>query len=262
MYKAATKYGLRVEMANPSEVLKLRMPSWYHVGQQPGRYVANSAAAKCLRDRHEVSTIADCVMVATRLRRIGNGTHRRVHDCECYDCDRDRRVKGCDNPNRCAEAAKKIVVRLNPIWKPEGERATDGLSHDSEEKRRNVEARRAGDHITFDPSITGGSTILEAFRIFVPQEEEPRSAPARRRPVPFELDEEALTVYTDGSACNIEGSGQCAGSGIWCGNNNELTMSVRVPNCWPQTNQVAELYAITTIAAKAPPFAPMHIMSD
>ncbi|KAI0723595.1 hypothetical protein C8Q76DRAFT_672304 [Earliella scabrosa] len=39
-------------------------------------------------------------------------------------------------------------------------------------------------------------------------------------------------------------------------------MSVRVPSRWPQTNQVAELYAIALVAARAPPFAPLHILSD
>ncbi|KAI0723594.1 hypothetical protein C8Q76DRAFT_767442 [Earliella scabrosa] len=53
MYTTALKYGVRVEVANPKEILKRRMPSWYHIGQQPGRYVANHAAAKCLRERHD-----------------------------------------------------------------------------------------------------------------------------------------------------------------------------------------------------------------
>lgn len=261
MVKAAAKYGVRVEVANPDEGLKLAMPSWYHIGSTVDRVVMNTPGLQCLRENHNVKTIADCMDIAARLRRQGSSYHMKAPRCTCFDCKRDKELTGCMNPNRCAEAAARMISKLSALWKP-GRIEDDGLSLNTEGKKRNSEARRKGDEIVFNPSIRTGRAIAEALRVFVPKNAEPRIAPANRRPPPFTVEDEIISAYTDGAAFGNGSGGARAGAGVWCGDDNQYTMCERLPVGVPQSNQTAELYAISLIAQKAPQFAPLNIMSD
>lgn len=261
MIKSARKYGVRVEVANPDEEMKLAMPSWYHVGSTAEKVVMNTPGLICLRTNHRARTIADCINMAARLKRRGTNNHMKVARCACFDCERDRTEARCENPHRCAEAASRIVSKLTPLWKP-GKTNADGLSLNTDEKKRNTEARRRGDEVVFNPSVRTGRAITDAFRVFVPVEAERRVAPANRRPPPFTVEEERITAYTDGSAYANGTGGAKAGAGVWCGDGSQYTLSERVPEGVPQTNQAAEIYAISLIAQRAPQFAPLNIKSD
>ncbi len=261
MIKAGKKYGVRVEVANPDEGIKLAMPSWYHVGSTAERVVMNTPGLICLRVKHGVRTIADCMDMTARLTRRGNDNHTRAARCMCFDCEKDRTEVECENPHRCAEAALRIVNKLAPLWKP-GEANNDGLSLNTDAKKRNAVARRRGDEVVFNPSIRTGSAITDAFRVFVPVEAEKRMVPASRRPPPFTVEGEKITAYTDGAAYGNGTGGARAGAGVWCGDESQYTMSERVPEDVPQTNQAAEIYAISMIAQRAPQFAPLNIKSD
>lgn len=242
LLKVAVKHGVQVEVANPAEGLKLAMPSWYHTGSQEGRVMMNTAALRCLRACHGVMTIADCMNVSARLPRMGRkpeANHRGHKECGCYDCVRDRIEKGCDNPHRCAEAAWRVMDKLTPLWAPEARGEGDGLSLKTEQRKRNVDARRGGEDVVFDPSVTSGSAISEVFRIFVPRGGESRKAPARRRPARFDVEDEKVVAYTDGSALRGGRADASAGCGVWCGEGNPLTR-----------------------VALAPPFVPLSIISD
>ncbi|RDX55640.1 hypothetical protein OH76DRAFT_1339039, partial [Lentinus brumalis] len=264
LIKAAEKYNIRAAVRDPDETLKGLMPGWFHVGLQPGRYVVNSAGGRCLRENHRVLTIADCCAVAARLVRV-TGTsrpHRPTNNCACHDCECDRVSKRCDNPHRCATAAMRTIERLELVWKPENGRAKDDLTLRTSARRRNKTARENNDEIVFDPTVTDHAPIAGIFRAFVTGNDAEASRPARRPPRPFNIVQETITAYTDGSAKDGDAEGPRAGGGIWCGENHPLTASVRVPPNLPQTNQVAEVYAVSAIAAKAPPFAPLIILSD
>ncbi|KAF7799521.1 hypothetical protein EIP86_010758, partial [Pleurotus ostreatoroseus] len=86
-------------------------------------------------------------------------------------------------------------------------------------------------------------------------------APALRPRRGLQIDDEALTVYTDGARIHDE-TGARAGSGIWYGASHPANKAIRVPPTLPQTNQVGELVAVLTAARNSPPFAPLHIVSD
>ncbi|KAI0685788.1 hypothetical protein C8T65DRAFT_533207, partial [Cerioporus squamosus] len=260
LVKVGEKHKVRVAVRNPDEALKGLMPGWYHIGTLPGRQVNNSTSGKCLRDNHRAITIADCRTIAGRLENGRN--HRTNATCTCYDCERDRTVNNCDNPQRCATAAKKIVDRLMLIWKPENEQAHDGLTLGTAERRQNHAARRKGDPITFNPTITARAPLATVFRVFVDEEDDGDMGPTRRPPKPFNVEPEKVTVYTDGSATDGDAKGPRAGYGIWCEDNQTLNEGKRVPPNYIQTNQTAEVYAVAALVAKIPPFAPVHIISD
>lgn len=261
LIKAGKKYDVKVAVKNPDETLKGCMPGWYHVGTAPGRQVNNSPAGKCLREKHNAITVEDCKTIA---RRIGHqsGTHRPNAECACYDCERDRTAKGCDNPHRCATAAKRIIDKLTLLWKPNDVIDADGLTLNSTKKRANQAARENGGRITFDPSISTHTPLANVFRAFAEENQNTESGPVRRPPKPFNVEEEAVTVYTDGSATSGKPEGPRAGYGVWCGESHPLNQCGRVPPTLDQTNQVAEVYAVAVVTAKAPPFAPIHVKSD
>ncbi|EIW61280.1 ribonuclease H-like protein [Trametes versicolor FP-101664 SS1] len=56
-------------------------------------------------------------------------------------------------------------------------------------------------------------------------------------------------------------SNACAGSGVWFGEQDPRNTGVRVPHN-EQSNQAAEMYAVTLAHMLTPPFAPLHIVSD
>ncbi|KAI0684023.1 hypothetical protein C8T65DRAFT_781194 [Cerioporus squamosus] len=263
MVKTAEKYGIRVDTPNPAKMLQHAMPIWYHLGKTEGRSTANSKAAKCLRTNHGVSTVLQATKVAGRLPRQGahTGTHRPNQHCACVSCDEDRRIRGCDNPHRCAMAAAKLLEHLVPVWNVSGPTQKDGLTLTERRIRSNVESRADEGRVIFNPSITDNSDLADVFRIFVNKEALPRDVPARRAPRPYQVAEEAVEVHTDGS-CDSNGAGTAvAGSGVFFGPSDSRNLALRVPGEL-QSNQIAEIYAVSAAVAAVPPFAPLHIVSD
>ncbi|KAI0353110.1 hypothetical protein OH77DRAFT_1358796, partial [Trametes cingulata] len=191
MVKVAKKFGVRCSVSNPSHQLRNAIPIWYHKGWKEGRSVANTVAAKCLRERHLVSTTAQCAKVAARLKSAAYGHVARAN-CGCADCDSDRRVRCCNNPHRCATAALKLVDRLRPKWHPDRRANDDGLTLTRTRMDANRAARLENDRVTFDPTITQGLPLAETFRVFTTGEDCVR--PALRPRKRFQVAEEAVEV--------------------------------------------------------------------
>ena len=259
MVKVAEKYRVQLAAQNPSEEMKKALPIWYHGGEGPGRQVANSTASACLRENHGVTTVGETMIVARRTR---DRNHRDRSNCQCLDCEADRRSKGCDNPARCALAAKKAIKKLIPKWRPEDHRQKDGLSLSKSALKRNDAALKDGRQVTFNPSMTENLPLANVFRAFVGRTGDGQPSKAVRRPArPYQIQAEETTVYTDGS-CTKNGTGAAvAGSGAWFGENDTRNTASKVPGP-TQSNQAGEIFAVAIATAKTPPFAPLHILSD
>ncbi|EIW64007.1 uncharacterized protein TRAVEDRAFT_109655, partial [Trametes versicolor FP-101664 SS1] len=242
----------------PSDALRRSMPAWYHPGTQEGRCVANTAASKCLRVRHRVKTIDDHLRSARRLHEALAG-HRRSDACTCVACQRDRSDLGCAHPHRCAMTAERAVAKLTQLWRPGGAKNADGLSLTRRRMRLNETARAEKGRITFDPSLTQGTPLASVFRVFTSSEA--ARGTAMREQGRFQMPNEAVEVFTDGSCLNNGMSNACAGSGVWFGEHDARNEGVRVPHR-EQSNQAAEMYAVTVAHMKIAPFAPMHVVSD
>ncbi len=272
MIQKARKYGLVVDAPNPRQDLKSAMPLWYHIGMEEGRRVPNSKSGRCLRERHAVLTVLDCLRVVGRLRDLANGNsardaqqrdgtrHRPAAACRCASCVEDRSV-GCDNPHRCAQMAQKLLNSLKPIWSIGGTPDKDGMTLTASRRRANEDAHRNKERILFDPTIEDCGDLANVFRIFTRSEETGRTQPARRPPRPFQIHAESTEVYTDGSCTGNGAANAIAGSGVWYSADDARNMALRVPGERP-TNQIAEIYAVSAAAARTPPFAPLHIVSD
>ncbi len=263
MVRTANKYGAGVDAPNPAKALKEALPIWYHMGRKEGRCTANCKSGKCLREKHGVVSVLDCVKIADRLAAEGRPSsgHRTRANCPCRPCKDDRDQKGCDNPHRCAAAAQKLLGNLQRIWAPEAGDHNDGLTLTKRRQETNVLARSMDGRIVFNPSITDRGELGNLFRIFVENANNPRTVAARRPPRPFQIVEEQVEVYTDGS-CEKNGTADAAaGSGIWFGDGDARNVAAKVPG-ERHSNQTAELYAIAVAVAITPPFATLHIVTD
>ncbi|KAI0677754.1 hypothetical protein C8Q78DRAFT_961890, partial [Trametes maxima] len=254
----AQKYGIVCEARNPAKEIREQMPIWHHISAKEGRSTANTKASKCLRERHGATTLASCTKIAARLKDAK--AHKKNAHCKCSDCESDRSAKSCDNPHRCATAARKALDNVTKKWNPGREGNKDGLSLTPRRKEKNAKARQEEGRITFDPSVAVSGPIANAFRVFVRNDDKTSKA-ALRGVRHHEIPEEETEVYTDGS-CDANGDAEAAaGCGVWFGNNDPRNMAVRLPHP-DQTNQAAEVYAVTLACRSVPPFAPLHIVSD
>lgn len=259
MVLVAKKYGVCCDVRVASQSLKSAMPVWHHVGEEPGRSAANTAAGRCLREKHGVKTVAQAELVAWRLR-PEDPDHLPRQNCECDACGNDRDVVGCSNPHRCASAAVRLVERLRPMWNPAQHGAVDGLSLTQTRRDANVEARANDERIIFEPSIMQGGALALVFRAFTNPERATVVA-ALRPPRPFSVISEEVEVYTDGSCMHNGMAGAAAGSGVWFGTGDLRNEGSRVPYD-AQSNQTGEIYAVTMAARAVAPFAPLHLVSD
>ncbi|KAH9857507.1 hypothetical protein C2E23DRAFT_704793, partial [Lenzites betulinus] len=234
------------------------LPVWYHFALTQAGKLANSKSGKCLRDKHHVQTVGDCV----RMRRTppDGSTHRDTKACTCVQCTRDRVQMGCDNPARCARAATTMLARLREKWRPACIPKNDGLSLTREQRELTRLGAQDRDVLTFNPSVRQSAPVGEAFRIFT-TEDEPERPRARRPTRPFQVADEAVEVYTDGSCVTDESGRAAAGAGVWFGPNDDRNSSAKVPG-ESQTNQAAEAYACLLAVKKTPNFAPMTIVTD
>ncbi|EIW57571.1 uncharacterized protein TRAVEDRAFT_126501, partial [Trametes versicolor FP-101664 SS1] len=259
MVKVAEKFGVKCEVRKPTTNLKSEFPIWYHIGVETGRCTANSKSSKCLREKHGVLTVAQCRETANRLETAASG-HRAVSTCDCGACAVDRLERGCDNPHRCAEAARRALGRLEPKWRPEVGENGDGLTLTRRRKRMNQTAKAAKERILFDPSLTQGTPLAMAFRVFV-RDTDRADGVATRVPRPYQVQNEEVEVFTDGSCVNNGRDDARAGSGVWFGVDDPRNCSSGVPYD-AQSNQTAEVYAVALAHRRVPPFAALHIVSD
>ena len=87
--------------------LQRELPAWYHIDEQLA--AIRTRAAKCLLNKHGVTTVADLLRVSARVRNPNETiNHRPALFCPCRDCTSDR-ASGCYNAHKCAiEALQKL----------------------------------------------------------------------------------------------------------------------------------------------------------
>ena len=257
MVSAARKYNVRMESNNPAKELREALPIWYHLGMNVERYMGNSPSSRCLRENHGVTTVLHCVAVAARA--AESTGHRKSVNCCCGACFDDWTVRNCDNPARCMEAAKRLTDQLQPKWNPLLIYPKDGLTLTRSRIRRNALAQETNGCIFFDPTLEDGPLTEDGIRVFAGMPDLPGCA-VWRTPCCFEVEDEAVEIYVDGS-CDRNGlDSAAAGSGLWYGPGDPRNRSLRVPG--EQSNQSAEFYTVNVAVDTTPPFTPLHLITD
>ncbi|KAH9859091.1 hypothetical protein C2E23DRAFT_910558, partial [Lenzites betulinus] len=258
MIRTAKKYGVIVDVPNPAENLKKQLPIWYHFGLLEGRSTANSKTGKCLRNKHNVRTVADCVAMIAKAK----NTHDHVDKigCNCDLCNEMAAVDGCEHPPWCTRAAERLVGKLRAKWRPTEHPTNDGLSLTPSRKHGNREARGEKGALLFNPSASYGASLGDAIRVFA-KDAERESPPARRKTKPYQIDGEAIEVYTDGSCIQNGEENASAGAGVYFGHGDCRNAAERVPG-EKQSNQAGEVYAVALAADRTPIFTQMTIITD
>jgi ribonuclease HI len=254
MIRTGHEFNVKVDAPLPSQELKEELPIWHHIGATHAlKEMTNKPEAKCLRHKHQAQTVAEMDKIASHQSR----QHIPRKNCRCTTCKATRRDTRCHNPHKCQQMAKKLIEQLHPKWNPHLFPPQDNLSLTPRRKRKNKQAHKTGDPITFDPNITSGN-LQEGIRVF--SSEETNTLPAFRT-LQQRLQPEVTTVYTDGSCRNNGEETAQAGSGIWYGENDPRNKALRVPGQM-QSNQAGELYAILHVVKTTPQEEALLIKTD
>ncbi|KAG2131746.1 hypothetical protein DEU56DRAFT_739775 [Suillus clintonianus] len=158
MLKIAKKYNVSFAPIKLSKNLKKQLPAWCHLGAPPKTY--NKQRDTCLQNNHKAQKIKHLIKISKKISPNNNETtndnkkHYPRRNCACKYCIKDR-MKGCENPHKCATIAKEILNKINPKLNTKMKPKKDGLSltHNRKEKNQQAHERRRGE-IIFDPTIT------------------------------------------------------------------------------------------------------------
>ena len=219
-----------------SKPLKRQLPAWFHLGAPPRAY--NKLRDECLKRIHRIGKIKNLKSLTKRLFYTAN-THQDCRDCSCADCNKDR-LKGCENPHKCAVSAYNLLVGISQKLNPMGPSQKDGLTltHHRIEKNARANLPR-GDEILFNPSVTTRSSLADCFRVHM--EHAPSQIPALRQR--NDNPQQEVTVYTDGSCINNGRRNARRGAGVWVADDHPSNQNIRVPGP-EQSNQMGEIAAI------------------
>ena len=262
MLKAAYKHNIAFAPINLSQDLRERLPIWQHLGIE--KQIPRNPRSKCLARTHKSIRVKDMLKITARLQgEYERGIHIPVYSCNCKDC-KDDRESGCENPQRCAIEAQKRLERITPKLNPKRPPNLDGLSLTKRRIEQNQLASEEDDDqgITFDPSVTEKRELSDCFRIFV-DPKKIMNIPAARQPRlrGITIDNEELTVYTDGSCLNNGKQNAKCGGGIWLEEGSQHNRTIRIPGP-NQSNQVGEIAAVVVALEKMPNYTPLIIKTD
>ena len=159
MIKTTGKFNTNLEALCLTPHLRAQLPAWYHIASNPRPITG--AAAKCLLNNHQSTTVAHLMRISARTRNP-NTDPSRPHQpktfCYCVDCSKDR-MEGCRNPHACAQEAQARLDQILPKFNPLSPGTGHGdLSLTRRRKGRNELAKASNGEILFDPSLTSNVT--------------------------------------------------------------------------------------------------------
>jgi hypothetical protein len=214
MIKTAKKYNTNLAALKFAPHISARLPAWYHIRAKPRPLTG--IASKCLLRKHATATVADLIRTASRLKPSRDNQHTPSLLCICIECSRDR-IRGCRNPHTCAKEALTRVTGIAPKLNPLSETGPhDNLTLTPNRKARNRAARATNGIILFDPTVTCRTDLSDCFCTFTDPTRDSQN-PARRQCTPGTsgLQNQTITVYTDGAGFHNGKENAKCGSGIW-----------------------------------------------
>jgi ribonuclease HI len=146
------------------------------------------------------------------------------------------------SPNKCIQQARNILDQLkNTKWHPMNALPPeDGLLLMRHRKRINEIAHKSGEEIMVNPSLTKENKLTDGFQIFTSME---RILTRVNRTNSFNIANESISVWTDGSCPNNGDQEALTGAGIYYGPNDTQNKSIRMPKEY-NTNNTGELGAV------------------
>ena len=257
MLRVSKKYNLTCNAIKVDSKIKKALPAWYHIGAKKSiKMMNNSISGKCLREKHMVKTIGDLLKIKKRLRRSTNPDHVALKTCTCIFCESDRRTRQCDNPDRCANAAAKIIRNMEKKWRVTSKQPKDGLSLTENRIKGNQEAKKENRQITFDPTTTLKEDVSRLFRVFS-DPSIPTAKPGYRPLRGADVAEEETDTYIETAQARKKNRDPRTGCGIRLEREIQVTnLAIRVT---PRPKPAADITALIIALQSTPDFAPLHI---
>jgi ribonuclease HI len=257
MLKVANKYGVNFNALRLSEDLQKDMPAWLHLGAMPRMYHTMKTA--CLKEHHEIKTMRDLLVLASRHR-----THNHWNDarCKCHECMSDKARK-CQRPWKCSKHADEILAKIHQNFNPTTTTHQDNLTHTTRRRDRFRKADTSKEAVTFDPSVTAKDSLDEGFRIFA-RDTSTKLKPANRPKNTAGLNAAwaHLTAFTAGVCANPSTAKAAAGAGAWIDDGSDYNCTTRAPVTVPQTPGAGELSAVIALLVKVENFKPITIVTS
>ncbi|KAF6765708.1 hypothetical protein DFP72DRAFT_798205, partial [Ephemerocybe angulata] len=230
MMKTAEKYGATFVPLKITQVVRKRMPYWFHWVNKPqlvSQYY--DKWGRCQQLNHGIKYVGQMLEHATKGRRM-NCKNRIT--CKCLACYRDRQ-EGCENPAQCRRNAGLKLDNITPEWDPRKHEDDPEDTDGNEPEPPGGEYTRA-----WNPHSATPSWPIQLVRIFTTpdtQNSRRRAAGATRRG--------DVELYTDGSCLDNGTDDARCGSGIWYGPDDPRNRALRVV-LPAQSNNVGELVAV------------------
>ena len=259
MINTAKRYKTNLAALRIAPDISTRLPAWYHIQANPRPF--NNIPSKCLLKKHKIKTVADLIKTSAKAQPGQTNPHAPNLTCTCIECAREH-LLGCRNPHECAQEALARVIAIAPKFNPLiGSTQRDNMSLTPTHEERRLAEEENSDKIMFNAEIACKTDLTECFRIFTdPKRLAPM--PVRRRHAPgLTLQNQTITVYTDGACFNNGKENATCGSGIWVGPDSHLNTALKVPGA-EQSNQVGEIAAVIKAASLIPDFYPLIIKTD
>jgi ribonuclease HI/exonuclease III len=256
LVKTAKKYGLRLDALAMTKRGAREMPIWFHIeADKEIRHKNKQKASRCLRDRHNVSTVGD-------TEEMGRcpADHREKPDCECLKCREMRDNLGCKNPDACIRMAISLLDTLPKRWDPRSDQTIESIEEMAQQNRGdNSEDEDEETWTSFNPETAVTDKLADAFRIVT----NGNKAHGDVREILGNMNSQISIILATDGACDNNGMANAkAGAGVFYDNDDPRNISVRVPKEFPQTNQTGEILAAERALAEADPDANMKMELD
>jgi len=159
MIKIANKYNVEIDPPVVNDSIKEIMPIWNHKGFDPKkRVIMNGKWSKCQRVNHRIITTGDM----KRHTKPFPPNHKKKPDCICEVCV-DAQCDGCEYPEYCIQAGRKLLDCLKPKWDP---RRKDTLEINDEDQTGNGNPKRTEKTKTFNTLLGNTTKISGEIRVF------------------------------------------------------------------------------------------------
>ncbi|KAG2744933.1 hypothetical protein P692DRAFT_201721023, partial [Suillus brevipes Sb2] len=223
--RTAKKFNLRWETISVTPDIAKQLPMWFHLGASDDiKKLNNSPSANCLRENHDVRSVGETEIIATRQ----GIDHREHRECPCAQCAQDR-SRRCRNPPKCIKSAKELMSSILPKWNPITCSPHYTLHISPDQIPASEEANDNNVPLVFNPVFPSPESIEEGFRVFVTQSPPSSSAasqsPAPQGPIPD------LAKVTIAEAYQISKDGDHISGGVaWFGDNDPRNILVKLPD--------------------------------
>lgn len=224
MINTAKKYKTNLAALQIAPNISAKLPAWYHIKANP--CPLSNIPSKCLLRNHNIRTVADLIRMSARAQTSQTYPHILDLTCLCVECAKDR-LLGCRNPHECFLCTLTRVTSIAPKFNPLiGPNQCDAWLLTPTHEACRIAAEENSDKMPVNAKITCKTDLTDCFWIFT-DPNQLSQIPVRRRHAPgINLQDQTVTIYTDGACFNNGKENATCSSSIWVSSNNHFNTAL------------------------------------